>query len=509
MEIITFFRDLSLLIGIWVAIYGIDSWRREHKGKREIELAEDVLALFYEARDAIRYMRHIFSPAGECVDIEKSPVETDSQWQARKNASIVFKRYEDRKEVFNRLYAMRYRFMAQIGTIETQPFDDLHKIVNEIFVAARMLSQLWPRDHFRTEEQYEAHQKQVKQFEAVFWQGLAEEDPIEPRINKTVAEIEGTCREIITGAGTLHALLNRSIWKRSYDHPISQKLKAQHHTAQDAKKLAPVSFPFDTNQKEVGMKELRFIVEIEGFDRVLYKETAQWDKCTFSMNDTRTAYVEIWEDDIDTPEKLQTAAIQIKEKLRRLVLSIEWAYGRELKIKTIDVHAPSFIDDKNLLDISESLELGDQINLQVEPRNVPMVMPEVPIEAERWIGIWVEAIKLGDYVEEQLRRQYLIIEELWSEFQSSFDAPARADIKRVKLIRDFVSHASCNNADIIGLVEPDLPSAVVIVDGAKTVAFQRTVEHKNYISRFEVVSRELARSLVDIKMRQFGNVCGV
>ena len=105
--------------------------------------------------------------------------------------------------------------MAQIGTIETQPFDDLNKIVNEIFIAARMLSQLWPRDHFRTEEQYEAHQKQVKKLEAVFWQGLAEEDPIEPRINRTVAEIEETCRKIITGAGTLHALLNRPIWKRS------------------------------------------------------------------------------------------------------------------------------------------------------------------------------------------------------------------------------------------------------------------------------------------------------
>ena len=62
METISLLRDLSLLIGIWVAIYGIDSWRREHKGKREIELAEDVLALFYEARDAIKYMRFPFSP---------------------------------------------------------------------------------------------------------------------------------------------------------------------------------------------------------------------------------------------------------------------------------------------------------------------------------------------------------------------------------------------------------------------------------------------------------------
>jgi len=77
MAIISFLRDLSLLIGIWVAIYGIDSWRREHKGRREIELAEDVLTLFYEARDVIKYLRHFIGYSHEYSGIEKSPNETD------------------------------------------------------------------------------------------------------------------------------------------------------------------------------------------------------------------------------------------------------------------------------------------------------------------------------------------------------------------------------------------------------------------------------------------------
>jgi len=215
MENISFLRDLSLLIGIWVAIYGIDSWRREHKGKREIELTEDVLALFYEARDIIKYMRHPFSSAGECADVEKLPDETENQWQARKNASVVFKRYNERKDLFNRIYAMRYRFMAQIGPAEAQPFEDLNKIVKEILVAARVLAQLWPRNYFRTEEQYEQHRKRVEKHEAVFWQGTLDEDPIDPRLDSIVAEIEKTCRKIITGKGTLHAFLNRPLWKRS------------------------------------------------------------------------------------------------------------------------------------------------------------------------------------------------------------------------------------------------------------------------------------------------------
>jgi hypothetical protein len=41
-----FFASLAIIVGV-------DAWRREFIGKREIELAEDVLHAFYEARDAI------------------------------------------------------------------------------------------------------------------------------------------------------------------------------------------------------------------------------------------------------------------------------------------------------------------------------------------------------------------------------------------------------------------------------------------------------------------------
>jgi hypothetical protein len=215
METISFLRDLSLLIGIWVAIYGIDSWRREQKGKREFELAEDVLALFYEARDAIKFMRHPFSSSDECADVEKLAKESESEWEARKKASVVFKRYNERRELFNRIYAMRYRFMAQVGSAQAQPFEDLNKIVRDLFLAARTLAHLWPRSYFRNDEQYEEHRKRVEKYEAIFWESYAEEDPINPRLESIVATVEKTCRNIITGKGTLYAFLNRPLWKRS------------------------------------------------------------------------------------------------------------------------------------------------------------------------------------------------------------------------------------------------------------------------------------------------------
>jgi len=47
-------QALSLVIAAWAAIYGINAWRSEFVGKKRIDLAEDVLVRFYEARDAIQ-----------------------------------------------------------------------------------------------------------------------------------------------------------------------------------------------------------------------------------------------------------------------------------------------------------------------------------------------------------------------------------------------------------------------------------------------------------------------
>lgn len=197
-----------MLIGIWVAIYGIDSWRREHAGKRQIELAEETLALFYEAQDVIAQIRHSISWANETAGIERGEQESDEDFKARKSASIVFTRYNEHQELFNKIYSLRYRFMAQIGKEEAVPFDELRAIVQEIFFAARMLAKLWARANFGSNIEYERHLEQIQKYEDIFWDGLSDEDPINKKLAKTIKKIEATCNKAITGAGTLHGFLN-------------------------------------------------------------------------------------------------------------------------------------------------------------------------------------------------------------------------------------------------------------------------------------------------------------
>lgn len=199
---------VATTIATMLALYGLDAWRREHAGKRRIELAEDALALFYEAQEALLHVRNPASFGYENQDLVRGDQETDAEYHARKQASIVFTRFATYSELFNRLYAMRFRFMAQIGKEQAQPFSELRTIANEIQIAAQMLARLWARNHFRTQEDFENHRRLVERYEAVFGWGLPDEDPILPRVATVIATMEHICQDVITGRGTLFGLIN-------------------------------------------------------------------------------------------------------------------------------------------------------------------------------------------------------------------------------------------------------------------------------------------------------------
>ena len=187
----------SLIVGIWTAIYGISSWKKEHLGKRKIELAEETLILFYEAKDAIIYIRSPMGVSSETASMASLEGELDHDFAIRKKANIPFLRYSEKQKVFNDLHALHYRFMAQIGKDEAKSFENLRKVMNEIFSSARRLTTLWSRSHSITDEQRESHYKEVDKYEAIFWED-SEEDEINKKLNQIISEIELVCQKVIT-----------------------------------------------------------------------------------------------------------------------------------------------------------------------------------------------------------------------------------------------------------------------------------------------------------------------
>lgn len=210
MELIT---NISAILALWLAIYGIDSWRREYLGRKRTDTAEEALALIYEAADVIELIRHPVTFDSEYGEIERGEGESEAQWQARRNANIVFVRHKKHQELFNKLYAMRYRLMAQFGADKAEPLTEIRTIVNEVLAAARALSRLWPRENFRTEKEWESHRKLIEEYEAKFWGMTTVEDGLENRTKSAVSAMEAIARAEIEGQGTIYSIINKRIRK--------------------------------------------------------------------------------------------------------------------------------------------------------------------------------------------------------------------------------------------------------------------------------------------------------
>ena len=202
-------QSLSLIFAALFAIYGFDAWRREFVGKRRIELAEEVLALFYQAKDILEEVRSPFGFGGEGKTRKAEPKETPEQKEALDRAYVLIERYNKHSETFSRLHSLRYRFIAQFGKEPATPFDELNKVINELIAAAYQMARYSnvSYDTFRTEEAREKHHQRLIELDLIYYGGT-DEDPISPRVLKLIEDMEKTCKNVIESRGTLFSYIN-------------------------------------------------------------------------------------------------------------------------------------------------------------------------------------------------------------------------------------------------------------------------------------------------------------
>ena len=193
MTIADIITAISVATAAIAFVVGVNAWKREFIGKRRIELAETVLALFYEAQDAIREIRNPFSFGGEGKTRKRSDNEREEVSALLDQAYVVFERYQKREKLFAELRSMKYRVMATFGSNAGEPFDELNIILNEIFSSANILgTYYWPRQGRARmgEEEFQRHLEQMQKYEAVFWFMGVEKDEITPRVQRAVEKIE-------------------------------------------------------------------------------------------------------------------------------------------------------------------------------------------------------------------------------------------------------------------------------------------------------------------------------
>ena len=184
----------SVFVASLIAICGIEAWRKEFVGKRRIELAEEVLALFYQAKDVIGWIRFPTSFVAESATRKPESDETSTEKGINDQAYIFYKRLEQYSELFSRIHALRYRFMAQFGRNTSVPFEELKSILDDLqsdLDSWIMLSRVDTRRH--DQQQLQAHQARIEKREKALW-GLGKADPISLSVENVVENVDRICR---------------------------------------------------------------------------------------------------------------------------------------------------------------------------------------------------------------------------------------------------------------------------------------------------------------------------
>lgn len=184
---------LASLTIVSTAIIAVYAWKNEYIGKKNIELAEEILALFYEARDAIAYIRNPIGYVGESKNRKASSNETELESHVYDFEYVIKERFNKNMPLFNKVYAMRYKYMARFGSDRGKPFEKLQNIVLDIDLAVKLYIKAWKEylaSNSKNDKEYKKHLEEMKKYEYVFWYMPYQKDDITPRVEAVIKEIE-------------------------------------------------------------------------------------------------------------------------------------------------------------------------------------------------------------------------------------------------------------------------------------------------------------------------------
>jgi len=132
---------IATLAGVAIAFYGLESWKREYRFKRNSELLEEALVLFYQAEHAIAHLRNGFILSSELQNFEFPPELEDGYSKEKyKYTHTIQKRFDEKQHIFDKLYAIELRFRARFGEGSITTFNSMKEKVKELLLAANMYS---------------------------------------------------------------------------------------------------------------------------------------------------------------------------------------------------------------------------------------------------------------------------------------------------------------------------------------------------------------------------------
>jgi hypothetical protein len=198
-QFLEWIESLAVISASGAAVWGINTWQREHVGRRRIDLAEETLTLFYEVCEVINGARSAIGWESEYREAEKRQNEASGKESGPQGILIVTDRLNRRSDLFAKIRTLRYRFAAVFGHGAEKPFYDLVRLKNEVVIAERRLPEL-RRERSRSTGEAEAKCAQrIGELSDVVEGGGDDSDPTTQRLKEIVEQVERVCRPVIQG----------------------------------------------------------------------------------------------------------------------------------------------------------------------------------------------------------------------------------------------------------------------------------------------------------------------
>lgn len=194
MDIIQLIKDIVTIVatvaGAIIAGYGVDTWRKQLKGKTEYELARRLLKAVYKLREAIKIVRNPFIPSGEVYQalidegFSKEEIEKDETKILSRQDLVYKRRWEHISEANSNL-------KVEILEAEVIWGEEIKELTDELRKCISLLNLNLTRYQRQQNNTRDYSRERMEEIEKVIWDdGDPDENFFTNRIETAISEIE-------------------------------------------------------------------------------------------------------------------------------------------------------------------------------------------------------------------------------------------------------------------------------------------------------------------------------
>ncbi|MCV3205900.1 hypothetical protein OHD62_04880 [Mesorhizobium sp. YC-39] len=177
--------------GIYFAFDGLHAWKREMTGKRDIELCQKVIEMFYEAEHKMNVLRSPMSYTQEGEGRAKEEGETEEETRRRNHLFVPIARFNTQSEFWSEFFSYRFRMRALFG----DPASDAFRPADEAIRSFRAAATTNYQAQFMDERGLNPETR--RSFENQIWAGTSDPDVIADKMREAITAMEAICVPIV------------------------------------------------------------------------------------------------------------------------------------------------------------------------------------------------------------------------------------------------------------------------------------------------------------------------